>query len=79
MTTSGHRQLRHAQARRCPGLAKSPRITPHFTPASGSWLNMTEIFFGIIENLVHTTADLVPLIFPSHSGDEQPGEAAREG
>ena len=29
-------------------LAKNPRITMHFTPASGSWLNMVEIFFGII-------------------------------
>jgi len=29
-------------------LAKHPRITLHFTPASGSWLNMVEIFFGII-------------------------------
>ena len=29
-------------------LAKNPRITLHFTPASGSWLNMVEIFFGII-------------------------------
>jgi len=28
-------------------LAKNPRITLHFTPTSGSWLNM-EIFFGII-------------------------------
>ena len=29
-------------------LARNPRITLHFTPASGSWLNMVEIFFGII-------------------------------
>jgi len=29
-------------------LAGSPRITLHFTPTSGSWLNMVEIFFGII-------------------------------
>jgi transposase len=29
-------------------LAKHPRITMHFTPTSGSWLNMIEIFFGII-------------------------------
>ena len=29
-------------------LAKNPRITVHFTPTSGSWLNMVEIFFGII-------------------------------
>jgi transposase len=29
-------------------LAKHQRITLHFTPTSGSWLNMVEIFFGII-------------------------------
>ena len=29
-------------------LAKHPCITLHFTPTSGSWLNMVEIFFGII-------------------------------
>jgi len=29
-------------------LAKNPRIVLHFTPTSGSWLNMVEIFFGII-------------------------------
>jgi hypothetical protein len=29
-------------------LAKNPRIVMHFTPTSGSWLNMVEIFFGII-------------------------------
>jgi transposase len=29
-------------------LEKNPRITLHFTPTSGSWLNMVEIFFGII-------------------------------
>jgi transposase len=29
-------------------LAKNPRITMHFTPTSCSWLNMVEIFFGII-------------------------------
>ena len=28
-------------------LAKNPRVTMHFTPTSGSWLNMVEIFFGI--------------------------------
>ena len=27
-------------------LAKNPRITLHFTPTSGSWLNMVEIFFS---------------------------------
>jgi transposase/transposase-like protein len=29
-------------------LARNPRIVLHFTPTSGSWLNMVEIFFGII-------------------------------
>jgi hypothetical protein len=29
-------------------LAKNRRITMHFTPTSGSWLNMVEVFFGII-------------------------------
>jgi transposase len=29
-------------------LDKNPRITLHFTPTSGSWLNLVEIFFGII-------------------------------
>ena len=31
-----------------PGWPSNPRITLHFTPTSGSWLNMVEIFFGII-------------------------------
>lgn len=29
-------------------LSKHPRITLHFTPTSGSWLNLVEVFFGII-------------------------------
>jgi len=29
-------------------LAKHRRVQLHFTPTSGSWLNMVEIFFGII-------------------------------
>jgi transposase len=29
-------------------LARNKRVTLHFTPTSGSWLNMVEIFFGII-------------------------------
>jgi transposase len=29
-------------------LTRNPRVTLHFTPTSGSWLNMVEIFFGII-------------------------------
>src|SRR5947209_7472199 len=29
-------------------LVKHPRITLHFTPTSGSWLNLVEVFFSII-------------------------------
>jgi len=29
-------------------LARHPRISMHFTPTSASWMNMVEIFFGII-------------------------------
>jgi transposase len=29
-------------------LGKRPRITLHFTPTSGSWLNLVEVFFGIL-------------------------------
>lgn len=29
-------------------LQRNPRVTMHFTPTSGSWLNLVEIFFGII-------------------------------
>ena len=43
------RQLRHPQTPHGQAwLARNPRITMHFTPTSGSWLNMVEIFFGII-------------------------------
>lgn len=30
-------------------LADTPRIHVHFTPTSGSWLNLVEVWFGIIE------------------------------
>ena len=29
-------------------LTKHPRVTLHFTPTSGSWLNLVEVFFGVI-------------------------------
>ena len=29
-------------------LTRHPRVTLHFTPTSGSWLNLVEVFFGII-------------------------------
>ena len=31
-----------------PGWRRTPGSRMHFTPTSGSWLNMVEIFFGII-------------------------------
>ncbi|MEU4295710.1 IS630 family transposase [Kribbella sp. NPDC026596] len=30
-------------------LAANPRVQTHFTPTSGSWLNLVEVWFGIIE------------------------------
>jgi transposase len=30
-------------------LEDNPRIHVHFTPTSGSWLNLVEVWFGIIE------------------------------
>ena len=30
-------------------LAANPRIHVHFTPTSGSWLNLVEVWFGLIE------------------------------
>jgi hypothetical protein len=30
-------------------LAAIPRVHLHFTPTSGSWLNLVEVWFGIIE------------------------------
>ena len=38
----------HKHPRVTAWLERNPRITLHFTPTSGSWLNMVEIFFGII-------------------------------
>ena len=29
-------------------LDRKPRITPHFTPTSASWMKLAEVFFGII-------------------------------
>ena len=30
-------------------LADNPQIKVHFTPTSGSWLNLVEVWFGMIE------------------------------
>src|SRR5918995_90840 len=38
----------HKHPRVTAWLARNPRVTLHFTPTSGSWLNLVEVFFGII-------------------------------
>jgi transposase len=38
----------HSHPRVTAWLAKHPRITLHFTPTGASWLNLVEVFFGII-------------------------------
>jgi transposase len=49
-------------------LADNPRVTLHFTPTSCSWLNMVEIFFGIItrqairRGTFHSVKDLTAAI-----------------
>ncbi len=49
-------------------LARNPRITLHFTPTSGSWLNLVEAFFSIITRQAlrrgnfPTVADLIAAI-----------------
>jgi len=39
----------HKHAKVTAWLEANPRIHIHFTPTSGSWLNMVEVWFGIIE------------------------------
>jgi transposase len=39
----------HKHAKVKAWLAANPRIHVHFTPTSGSWLNLVEVWFGIIE------------------------------
>jgi transposase len=49
-------------------LARHPRVQLHFTPASGSWLNLVEAFFSIITRQAlrrgdfPTVADLIAAI-----------------
>ena len=39
----------HKHAKVQAWLARHPRIHLHFMPTSGSWLNLVEVFFSIIE------------------------------
>ena len=38
-----------SESRSATGIPANPRIKVHFTPTSGSWLNLVEVWFGIIE------------------------------
>lgn len=38
----------HKHAKVTAWLARNPRVHLHFTPTSGSWLNLVECFFSII-------------------------------
>jgi transposase len=42
----------HKHAEVAAWLAKNPRVTLHFTPTSGSWLNLVEVFFGITRQAI---------------------------
>ena len=49
-TAPGDGQLRrHKKQEVLDWLGENPRIQVHFTPTSASWMNMVEIWFGIIE------------------------------
>ena len=39
-------------------LAENPRFHVHFTPTSASWLNLVEVWFGIIERQALHRADV---------------------
>ena len=43
-----HNYGTHRHPRVTRWLARNPRIELHFTPTSGSWLNLVEVFFSII-------------------------------
>jgi hypothetical protein len=59
-------------------LAKHPRIILHFTPTSGSWLNLAEVFFSIITRQAirrgsfTSVKDLIAAIENSIDGVERP-------
>jgi transposase len=39
-------------------LARHPRVRLHFTPTYGSWVNLVEVFFAIIERQALRRGDL---------------------
>jgi len=66
-------------------LERNPRITLHFTPTSGSWLNMVEIFFGIITRQANrrgtfdSVRELTDADPPVHRRLERPLQPFRDG
>ena len=54
-------------------LAGNPRFRVHFTPASASWLNLVEVWFGIIKRQALHRTDIasVPQL-KSGSGPSPP-------
>ena len=45
---TGQHRTTHKRVEIRDWLAANPRIRVHFTPTSGSWLNLVEVWFGII-------------------------------
>lgn len=43
-------------------LAENPRFQVHLTPTSDSWLNLVEVWFGIIERQALHRADVTSVI-----------------
>ena len=64
-------------------LAANPRIHVHFTPTSASWLNLVEVWFGIIERqAIHrgtfgNVRELTTAIKKLHRRLERPGPPVR--
>jgi transposase len=59
-------------------LARHPRVQLHFTPTSGSWLNLVEAFFSILtrQALRRATSPPWPTSSPPSSGSSPPGTTA---
>jgi putative transposase len=59
-------------------LARHPRITLHFTPTSGSWLNLVEAFFSITTRQAcgAATSPPSPTSSPRSSASSPPGTTA---
>jgi hypothetical protein len=61
-------------------LARHPRITLHFTPTSGSWLNLVEAFFSILTRQALRRGNFPPspTSSPPSSASSMPGTTAAD-